>query len=86
MKKIGLIILLFSISILLVYFFDRPHHFIKVGNLYISEIVATNNNIIKDMDNEYSDFIEIYNGNSYDIKYSSDMWSAPRGADYGWEI
>ena len=41
--------------------------FIKNGGLYISEIVASNSYTYKDNDGEYSDYIEIYNDNDYDI-------------------
>lgn len=67
MKKILIIGLLFGISILLVYCFDKPKNYVKTSNIYISEIVSHNGSIIEDSDHEYSDYLEIYNGNSYDI-------------------
>ena len=70
MKKYGLIIVLFVAASLLVYLFSRNDNYIKSGNLYISEIVASNNYTYKDNDGEYSDNIEIYNGNDYDINLS----------------
>ena len=67
MKKYGLIILLFIIAIVLVFIFDKPQNFIKTGNLYISEIVASNSYTYKDEDGEYSDYIELYNDNDFSI-------------------
>ena len=56
-------------------------------NLYISEILAQNKSIIQDIDNEYSDYIEIYNDNNVEINLnnyflsdeltSSKKWSFP---------
>lgn len=70
MKKYGLIIVLFIIASVLVYLFAKDGDYIKSGNLYINEIVASNNYTYKDSDGEYSDYIEIYNGNNYDIDLS----------------
>ncbi|MBP5684732.1 MAG: lamin tail domain-containing protein, partial [Bacilli bacterium] len=67
MKKVGLIIILFAISIILVYLFYDDKDYIKTGNLYISEIVSSNSYTYKNEDGEYVDYIEIYNGNSYDV-------------------
>ncbi len=67
MRKYGLIIILFIIGAVLVLLFQKNHDFIKSGDLYISEIVASNSYTYKDNDGEYSDYIELYNGNSYDI-------------------
>lgn len=67
MKKIGLIILLFIVAIILVILFKGNDNFIKTGDLYISEIVASNSYTYKDNDGEFSDYIEIYNSNNYDI-------------------
>ena len=87
MKKYGLIIVLFVVASILVYFFSKDGSYIKSGNLYISEIVASNNYTYKDNDGEYSDYIEIYNANSYDINlsgyrltdslYESNKWKFP---------
>ena len=70
MKKYGLIIMLFIIAITLVIIFSKNDSYIKLGNLYISEIVASNNYTYKDNDGEYSDYIEIHNGNNYDVNLS----------------
>lgn len=67
MKKYGLIIILFLLASFLVYCFNNNHDYIKTGNLYISEIVASNSYTYKNKDNEYADYIEIYNGNNYDV-------------------
>lgn len=87
MKKYGLIIVLFVAASLLVYLFSRNNNYIKSGNLYISEIVASNNYTYKDNDGEYSDYIELYNGNDYDINllgyrltdslYEANKWKFP---------
>lgn len=67
MKRIGLIIGLFIVAITLVIIFRNDDSFIKSGGLYINEIVASNSYSYKDNDGEYSDYIELYNSNSYDI-------------------
>ena len=67
MKKTVLIIILFILAIGLVILFKPDDSFIKTGNLYINEIVASNSYTYKDSDGEYSDYIELYNGNNYDI-------------------
>ena len=87
MKKYVGIILLFIVAIILVFLFGRSTDYIKTGKLYISEIVASNSYTIKDLNNEYSDYIEIYNGNNYDINLSGyhltdsmfelDKWTFP---------
>lgn len=61
---------LFIISILLAYFFGNNHDYIKAGKLYINEIVASNSYTLKSEEGEYFDYIEIYNGNNYDINLS----------------
>ena len=67
MKKIGLIILLFIVSSVLVYFFSSDTDYVKQGKLYINEIVASNNYSHASKDGEYHDYIEIYNGYSYEV-------------------
>lgn len=67
MKRIGIIIALFVIAIVLVIILRPDDNFIKSGGLYISEIVASNSYTYKDDDGEYSDYIELFNSNSYDI-------------------
>ena len=87
MRKYGLIIVLFIISIVLVYFFGKNNDYIKTGKLYINEIVASNSYSYQDLEGEYPDYIEIYNGYNYDIDLSGyhltdsmfelDKWSFP---------
>lgn len=87
MKKIGTIIILFIVAILLVILFKGDDSFIKRGGLYISEIVASNSYTYKDSDGEFSDYIELYNSNDYDINlenykltdsiYEVDKWTFP---------
>ena len=88
MKRLGLIIILFGVAILLVFLFQPDNTYIKTGGLYINEIVASNSYTYKDSDGEYSDYIEIYNGNSYDIdlegyrltdsKFEVNKWVFPK--------
>ena len=67
MKRFIIIIILFILAIGLVIIFKPDDSYIKTGNLFISEIVASNSYTYKDNDGEYSDYIEIYNGNDYDV-------------------
>ncbi len=67
MKRVGIIIGLFIVAILLVIIFRQDDSFIKSGGFYINEIVASNSYTYKDNDGEYSDYIELYNSNNYDI-------------------
>ena len=67
MRKVGLIIILFVVAITLELVFKPNNSYIKTGGLYINEIVASNSYTYKDGDGEYSDYIELYNNNSYDI-------------------
>ena len=83
------IILLFIISILMVLFVFGENDSIygNYGKLYINEVSGTNFSIIKDEDNDYSDYIEIYNGYSFDInlegyhlsdkEFETDIWTFP---------
>lgn len=66
MKKYIIITLLFILSSLLVFLFISEGS-LKNGKLYISEVVSSNKSILKDDYNEYSDYIEIYNGYNYNI-------------------
>ncbi len=67
MKKYIIIGLLFIVAIFLVMIFSNNNDYIKTGNLYISEILASNSYSYKDNDGNYSDYIELYNGYDYDI-------------------
>jgi len=68
MKKLLIIISLFIfITLLVVFIPGLNNEYIKNGKLYINEIMAKNDNTILDDYNEYSDYIELYNGYNYDI-------------------
>jgi len=68
MKKEGLIIIgLFIVVGILVYFFGGRSGYVKTGRLYISEIMASNSYTIKTENDDYPDYIELYNDNNYDI-------------------
>ena len=67
MRKEIIIVGLFIIAIILVIIFKPNDSYIKSGGLFINEIVASNSYSYKDNDGEYSDYIELYNDNNYDI-------------------
>jgi len=88
-KKSLIIVLLFLVSILIVYFFlpNTGYMYGNNGKLIINEVMA-NNTSTKILDNlEYYDYIELYNGNSFDInlegyylsdnEYETDLWKFP---------
>lgn len=88
MKNKLIIIILFILAIILIMFVPNINgKNIKKSKLYISEILASNYSIIKDDDNAYSDYIEIYNGynreidlsNYYlsDSEYNTNKWRFP---------
>ena len=60
---IGLFILL-VVSVILV---PNMNTDINVGKLIINEVMLVNNNTVADKDGKYNDYIELYNGNDYDI-------------------
>ena len=64
-----LIIVLFVIMALIIFFLlpDTGYLYGNNGKLYISEVMANNLYTIKDSDQEYSDYIELYNGYGFDI-------------------
>lgn len=82
-----LIILIFIILILVIVNTPIIVKYKNNGNLIISEVMAGNTNTIQDSNQVYTDYIEIYNGNDYDIDltgyYLSDdffdtkKWSFP---------
>ena len=89
MKRMGIIIGIFiTITLLVILIPSLNGDFIKNSNLYISEVMASNNHTIEDDYGEYSDYIEIYNGYNYDLNlenyYLSDSefetkkWSFPK--------
>ena len=72
MKKIELqeklgIIILFVVLFLLMFIVPNMNTDMNVGKLIINEIMLVNNNTIMDKYGKYSDYIEIYNGNDYDV-------------------
>lgn len=87
MKAYIKILIIFIILILIVVLVPGINgEYIKVSKLYINEISA-NQTVISDMDKEYSDYIEIYNGYNYDIdltgyylsdeEYNPKKWQFP---------
>lgn len=70
MKKYGLIIGLFLVASVLVYLFSSSDDYVKTGKFYINEILPSNSYTYSDSDGEYSDYIELYNGNNYDLNLS----------------
>ena len=69
-KSILIIILFFIMLILLVLLLNINDSSLVINNnsrIYISEIMPNNKTTIQDSDNEYSDYIEIYNDYDYDI-------------------
>lgn len=67
MKKYGLLIILFIIGIVIVILNKQDGNYIKVGNLYISEILASNKSSYQSSDKEFYDYLEIYNNSGHDI-------------------
>lgn len=69
-KSNVIIILLFITLIVLILLFNLKDNRVVINNnskLYISEIMSNNKSTIKDYDNDYSDYIEIYNDYDQDI-------------------
>lgn len=89
LKKNLIIIFLFLLSILIVYFFlpNGGYLYGNNGKLIINEIIASNTNIYMDGNGEYSDIIELYNGNNFDVnlsgyylsdsEYETNLWKFP---------
>ena len=67
--KYGIIFLLFTISIIIVYFFipESSYQYGNNGKLIINEVMASNTKTLADKENNYSDWIELYNGYDFDI-------------------
>ena len=61
------IFFLFIILIILIAYSPSLNTNINTGKLIINEVMLINNNTIKDKFGKYSDYIELYNGNDYDI-------------------
>ena len=80
---IGLFILLVGLMIVV----PNMNTNINTGKLIINEVMLVNNNTIVDKDGKYNDYIELYNGNDYDVNlygyYLTDnmketrMWTFP---------
>lgn len=72
MKKINRleklsILFLFIVLILLMILVPNMNTNINTGKLIINEVMLVNNNTIMDKDGKYNDYIELYNGNDYDV-------------------
>ena len=82
-----IVVILFIAVIFLSIFASSKIEIESDKELYISEIMPINKNTLKDMDNEYSDYIEIYNSHDYEINLkdyylsddstSSKKWTFP---------
>ena len=87
MKEYLIIGIIFVVAIILVMVLPNNNDYIKNGKLYINEIMPSNTYTYLDDDNEYSDYIEIYNGYNKSInlsgfmlsdsEYRTDKWSFP---------
>lgn len=83
-----IIIIASLISIILLLIPDLDNSYIKVGKIYISEIMAKNTYTIMDDDFEYSDYIELYNDSkrSFDLsgyhlsdsEFETSKWTFPK--------
>ena len=67
--KYFVILSLFVVAIVFVYFFipESSYQYGNNGKLIINEIMASNLSSYKDKDNNYYDWIELYNGYNFDI-------------------
>ena len=61
------ILLLFIVLVVLMILVPNMNTDINTGKLIINEVMLVNNNTIKDKDGKYNDYIELYNGNDYDV-------------------
>lgn len=88
LKETTKIILLFIvISTMVILIPNLDNSFVKADKLYINEILVNNTYTHLDNDNEYSDYIEIYNGYKRDInlegyhlsdsEFETDKWAFP---------
>jgi len=91
-KYVLIIICLFLILCFLIWLvssnYTLSNDSVKNSDIFISEIVAVNQTIIMDEDNDYSDYIEIYNNSDKDINLegyfltdeltSSKKWCFPK--------
>ena len=58
---------LFILLVIFLLFVPNINTDINTGKLIINEIMLVNNNTIADKDGKYNDYIELYNGNDYDV-------------------
>ena len=58
---------LFILLVVLIFIVPSMNTNINTGKLIINEVMLVNNNTIADKDGKYNDYIEIYNGNDYDV-------------------
>lgn len=65
-EKLGILFLFIILGVLMV-LVPNMNTDINTGKLIINEIMLVNNNTIEDKDGKYNDYIELYNGNDYDI-------------------
>ena len=61
------IIGLFILLVALVFIVPNMNTNMNTGKLIINEVMLINNNTIMDKYGKYSDYIELYNGNDYDV-------------------
>lgn len=66
-EKVIIIIILTTLTLIVILSPRLNQDYVKTGKLYISEIMAKNTYTLKDDYNEYSDYIELYNGYKYKI-------------------
>ena len=82
------IILAFIFTFLLLLLFSKlDNTYTREGELYITEIMTKNTYTVKDSDNSYSDYIELYNGYGKDInlegfhlsdsEFETNKWTFP---------
>ena len=87
-KQVILIIAIFIvITVLLILIPNTSNDYIKKGKLYITSILAKNDTLKEDNNGEYSDYLELYNGYSYQInlknyhlsdnEYETNKWTFP---------
>ena len=86
-RNFRMVVALFILVILIIVISGINNDYIKYDKLYISEIMTKNTYTLKDNFNEYSDYIEIYNGynntvnlENYhisDMEFETSRWTFP---------
>lgn len=66
LEKLGIVLLFVILGVLMIVV-PNMNTDINTGKLIINEIMLVNNNTIVDKYGKYSDYIELYNGNDYDV-------------------